>query len=128
MSGSIDERMESDHRALAEVISTMGVTNDTSSFRISRIGKTTSTRSRLLKVDCRNVCVKNEILRNAKKLRKSTHFKNIYINEDRTPQQQQEWRRIRQDLKQRREAGEDVVIYRNKVILREELQGFQKPF
>lgn len=127
-SGSVEERDASDRRAVAEVIGAIGVRHDVNSFRLTRIGKTHSTRSRLLKVECESGSTKIEILQKAKLLRKSMNFKNVFINEDRTPQQQQEWREVRQKLKHRKDLGEDVVIYRNKVMLRKEVQGFQKQF
>lgn len=126
--GSLEERDASDRRAMTEVIGAVGLRHDAHSFRLTRVGKPRSNRPRLLKVECQNPGIKNEILQRAKVLRKSSNFKNVYINEDRTIQQQNEWRQIRQKLKQRKDLGDDVVIYRNKIMLREEVQGFRRQF
>ena len=113
---------------MEEVLDTIGMGQKGNSFRLSRIGKPRSDRPRLLKVDCQISSIKNEILRKAKVLRKSASLRKVFINEDRTPFQQLEWRLLRQKLKQRKDSGEDVVIYRNKVMLRSEVQGFHEEF
>ena len=127
--GSLEERCASDRNRVSEVIGAIGVELDANSFRLTRLGKIGSSGSRLLKIEChQTVSIKNEILRNAKTLRNSLNYKNVYINEDRTPQQQLEWRQIRQIFRERKELGHDVVIYRNKVMLRDEVQVFRRLF
>jgi len=126
--GTHEERNSHDQKAVEEVLDTIGMGQKGNSFRLSRIGKPRSDRPRLLKVDCQISSIKNEILRKAKVLRKSASLRKVFINEDRTPFQQLEWRLLRQKLKQRKDSGEDVVIYRNKVMLRSEVQGFHEEF
>ena len=126
--GSFEERNSHDQKAVAEVLDTIGMGQKGNSFRLTRIGKPRSDRPRLLKAECQISGIRNEILRKAKFLRKSTSLRKVFINEDRTPLQQLEWRQLRQKLKQRKDSGEDVVIYRDKVMLRSEVQGFQREF
>ena len=55
---------------------------------------------------------------------KDSEFKNVFIHLDLTPVQQEEQRRNRLLLKERRDKGEDVVLYGGQVILRCEVQHF----
>ena len=71
---------------------------------------------------------KKEILRNAKLLRKSNTNRNIFINEDQTPMQQRESHLLRKELRMRRDNGEDVVIFRNAVMPREDAKVFRQDF
>ena len=127
-SGSLDERRDHDQKAVDEVLDVIGVVKEGRAFRLTRIGKPQSQRPRLLKAEFKSLSIKNEILRKAKALRKSKGSADVYINEDRTPMQQLEWYKLRQKLKHRKELGEDVVIYRNNVMLRDEVQGFRREF
>ena len=58
-------------------------------------------------------------------LRKSTAFSNVFINQDLTPMQQMESTMLRKELKERKGRGEDAVIHRKQVFLREDVQHFR---
>jgi hypothetical protein len=72
---------------------------------------------------------KFRILKACKELKKRQEYKNVFINPDRTPLEQAIDKRLRHELKERRENGEDnLVIYRGKVINRNEIKHFPQRF
>lgn len=83
-----------------------------------RVGRPTQTKERLLRVTFSNSELKSNVLRYARKLKFSTSYRNIYINPDRTPMQQAEYKELRSQLLVRREKGEDVVIFKKNVVPR----------
>ena len=87
-------------------------------YSTARIGKIIQGRPRLLKVACPTVDVKISILRKSKDLRSSSRYRNINVNHDLTVEQQKEAWKLREECRQRRSRGEDVVIHKNKVIQR----------
>ena len=127
-SGKVEERINHDQEVFAQILNEVGVEHHEHTFQMVRIGKPRSDHSRLLKIECQTMKMKNEISRKAKSLRKSKVFRNVYINDDRTPTQQAEMRLLRQKLQERKDQGDDVVIFRNKVVLRDEVKGFLKEF
>ena len=63
---------------------------------------------------------KYKIIRNTYKLKSSPTKSRIGFKFDLTKQQQAEERALRQELERRKEAEEDVMIYRGKIIKRSE--------
>ena len=126
-SGSVDERSSHDEEKLKKILQEVG-NKSTQNFKITRIGRPRTDRPRLLKVICPDINTKRQILRDCKTLRKSTDSKNIFINEDLTQMQQKQSNALRVELRQRRERGEDVVIYRNQIVKRSEIKNFHKRF
>ena len=49
----------------------------------------------------------------------------VFRFQDLTPVQQAESKRLRQILKERRDKGEDVVIFRNKITKRDDIKNFR---
>ena len=122
--GSVDDRKHHDEKETELVLSELGISN-LQHYHISRIGKPHQNRSRMIKVVCPDVQTKRTILRNGKRLRSSPHFKNVFVNEDRTPMQQDQFRKLRAELKRRKENGEDVMIRHNKIMTRHEIENFR---
>jgi vacuolar-type H+-ATPase subunit I/STV1 len=121
--GTPIQRREDDEEKFSKVVQELGL-NCNKKFEVMRIGKVRQDRPRLLKVTNLDPRSKQDILKNAKKLRKSSSFKFVYINNDLTPIQQKESKLLRNELQARRSRGENVVIYRNQVRLRNDLQIF----
>ena len=92
--------------------------------QVSRIGplNTNSSRPRLLRVKCETMEEKLSILRLSKKLRDCEEYKGIYVNPDLTLKQRELGKIQRQELKRRRDAGEDVVIRRGQIIAKQNFQ------
>ena len=125
--GSVEERKVNDSNKCEELFSRLGLSHcevvDT-----HRIGKPVTGRPRLLKVILKDTKSKREILRRAKMLKSISQFRHVYINPDRTLMQQLERKKLYQELKSRREAGEDDVILKQSVIARASIENFQKDF
>ena len=83
--------------------------------RIHRIGKQVEGRDRLLRVVCCDEESKIGILRQAKLL-SNTSFKKVYINPDLTKTQREERKRLREELKRRKDVGEDVTIRYGRIV------------
>ena len=92
---------------------------------VYRIGKPLPNKKRLVRVVCVDRDTKIEALKNAKVLRTLDKYDGIFVNADLTPYQQKEQRNLRQELKRRREANENVKIYRGKIIQIDSKQNFQ---
>ena len=89
--------------------------------RITRLGaiKPNSSRPRLLLVEMGDISTKRSILKQATKLRKSSKWSNIYISPDLTPKERSLHKKLRDELKTRKNAGEkDLYIKRGKIITR----------
>ena len=112
----------SDEEKCTEVLQIIGCDSD-SVIEVSRIGRPNQQRPRLLKVKCDSVTAKESVVRNSYKLRNLPKFRGVYINPDRTPMQQRLRRSILDELKSRRQQGEDAIIFRNRVILRKEAKN-----
>ena len=116
-SGTLEERKEDDVGKCREVLSRLSVSAEDSIIQVTRIGNLAKTSRPLLKVTLDSFETKRMIIRKAKDLR--SDFPHVYINPDRTPLQQLQQRELRQELKSRREKGEDVIIKGNSVVSRD---------
>ena len=87
--------------------------------KVTRIGKPSIGKSRLVVVTLSDESEKWDLLKMAKQLRNAgERFENIYLAPDLSPAEQVRNRNLRKELKTRRESGEDVIIYKNRVIQR----------
>ena len=120
--GSVEDRLAEDTHTLKQLASTIGV-NDIDPEEVSRIGRISRDRPRLLRVKCNSLEEKISLLRMAKNLRKHTAYSGVYINPDLTRPQRVKNKELRDELKRRREAGEEVMIYRGRVIEKSERPG-----
>ena len=115
MSGPPESRREKDKEKIEEILHDLRV-NDTKVASVIRVGKVDNDRSRLLRVECLNTSAKYEILRKSRNLRDIEKYRSIYINPDLTYSQRQRNKTLRDELKFRRELGENVIIQRGKII------------
>jgi len=122
--GTLEERKEKDEKDVGNILEALEEENVEVS-NIRRIGKIRSDGKKMLKVELSSEEEKRRVLRKAKSLRHKPVYETVFINNDRTIFQQKEYRQLREELKSRRENGEDVVISRNKVVERRSLQHFQ---
>ena len=79
-----------------------------------------SKKPRPIKLTLPNEKTKFKILKNTTLLKNFESQQNVGIKPDLTKLQQKEDKELRAQLKKRKDEGEDVMIYRNKVILRED--------
>ena len=123
-SGSVLERKDKDEITIRDIFKTLGF--DTTDFDDAhRVGKIVTGKVRPLKFSLRSTKEKDSILRKAKLLKNHDRFKRVFISSDKTKRQQDEWRELRKELIDRRNSGEDVVIYDGKVCQRSSLKDFR---
>ena len=122
LDGSVTERKEWDTQQVNELFQNLIDFNENVIKSTFRLGNASSARPRLLKVVCRDVDIKRELIIKAKTLRTLQDYDNVYLNTDLTPLQQRENKKLRDELKRRKALGEDVFIRRGKVTLRENFQ------
>ena len=125
--GSLVERKEHDESAVQELFEDVEVYN-ARTLEVRRVGRTIEGRPRPVKVKIEDRNSKQKILNNAKLLQRSSHFKNVYIKNDLTKLQQEEFSKLRMEMQRRRKEGEDVVIYSGQVWSRERLRNFRYQF
>jgi hypothetical protein len=113
--GTVDERKAFDEECVTQLFREIGL-SDVSLRDVRRIGNVQQSKSRLIRITCSNVDEKNSILRNARRLRSVSRYKNVFINTDLTPMQQKKHKALRDELKRRRNAGENVRIRSGEVV------------
>ena len=122
-SGSLTERAEQDKLKVLRALKVLDVKPECVKS-IQRIGRPHSERPRLIRI----ICIGNEdkwnIIKKSKSLRDSQEFSQVFMNPDLTASQQKMEKELRDELKRRKEDGEDVIIHRGKVILRNEKTHF----
>ena len=85
----------------------------------TRLGRFDASRNRPLLVTLEDMETKREILGHAKELRQSESWGNIYISPDLTPTERERDKKLRTELKQRRDDGERDIIIRNGKIVKQ---------
>lgn len=105
---------------VSDIISKVAPTVNLDNAHLYRIGKFTNTpaaRPRLVKVRFNKPEDARLLLKNARKIRMFNEFKDIYINNDRTPLQLDHFRRLRLELQDRKANGvPDLrIVYSNGV-------------
>jgi RNase H-fold protein (predicted Holliday junction resolvase) len=121
--GSIEERNEHDRNICKEILEQLDLTS-VEIQKLQRIGQSRNDGNRLLKVELSKSSDRQEIIRRSKSLR-GTRFNEIFINPDLTPLQQDKMKKLREELKRRRQQGEEVVIFRDRVVCRSTIKNFQ---
>lgn len=94
---------------------------------LRRVGRVAarSSRKRPLLVTFANASQKWNVLKSASRLRRVKTFSAVYVNADLTPMQQEQRKRLFLELQQRRNRNEDVVLFRNRVIRRDEIKDLK---
>ena len=125
---SVEEKKKADICECMKIRQEIGVEKPNLS-NPTRLGRSKdSDHKRLLKVSCSDINQKFDILRKAKRLKKHPGLNRIFINPDRTRLQQKEFKQLLSELRLRRENGEDVFLFGNKIVTRHEKSNFQEGF
>ena len=83
-----------------------------------RLKKTNSEKPQLLLVTLGDVSSKRNILKQATKLHNSSSWSNFFISPDLTLKEQEVNRRLREELKNRKDAGEkNLMIRQGKIVV-----------
>ena len=122
-SESAEEAEREDLSTFSDIIHAIGV-KEVGVEQVRRVGR--SRGKRPLKVTLESVEQKWKVLKMAAKLRNKSPFSAVFINEDLTPMQQVQRKEQLKELKERRGAGEDVVLYRRMVIQRDSIKNASK--
>ena len=109
------ERRSHDIKGLKTLAAEVGI-DDLEPEEVVRIGRINSSRPRLLRFKCGTADVKFDLLKKSKNLRHNPTFGRVFINPDMTRFQREVNKKLREELKSRREAGEKVIIHRGRVI------------
>lgn len=125
MVGSLAERVKLDEDNIQELFSETGVA-EISPISARRVGKIVEGQCRPLKVEMQRSADVQRVLRSGRRLRNSSRYRRVFVSKDLTKLQQEEARNLRSEMKQRRELGEDVVIFRNQVVRRDTLPIFHE--
>ena len=119
--GTVEERRKWDLAKVHALFSNLDVAKEhtqgiSSTFRIGRLSLV---KPRLLKVVCANAESKRALLLKAKSLRGKEEYKYVYVNPDLTPAQQAQSKELREELRRRRNLGEDVIIRHGAIVPKE---------
>ena len=102
---------------------TENIIKDMTTEKITRLGRKTTSKDskpRPLKINLPNEATKYKIIRKTYRLKSCPDHPKIGFKFDLTRQQQSEERELRKELEQRKAANEDVMIYRGRIIKRNE--------
>lgn len=115
------ENLKQDTNRVGEVIEE--VTKDCQNVRIEsicRLGRK-GNKPRPLRATLKTYDEKRTVLVNARRLRQAnkTYLQKVYIAADLTPLQRERDRQLRREVKDRKDKGEDCVIYRGRVVQRQ---------
>lgn len=123
----VEERRDEDIESADEIMAEIGC-SDIKIETAIRLGKVTEGKTRLLKVRLPSSTKKRVALSNAKRLRQSSSdtLKKVFISPDLSPEAREDGRKLRQQLKVRREQGELNLVIRKGAIMK--AQEDQLPF
>lgn len=121
--GKVEERKQLDSQTVIDLANHLGI-RDFEPKDVARIGSIDSSKPRLLRFKCIRLETKYAFLKEARSLKSSDSFKNVYINPDQTFHQREKSRKMRVELKMRREAGENVRIQRGRIVRQTDKQDF----
>ena len=121
--GSAEERIVADREHVESILQELSEEKGFSADEIARchrVGRQSTGKARPLRVVLQDEETKRSILSNAKRLRNTASYKNVYVNPDLTFSQRKANQLLREELKRRRNENEDVIIRRNKIVVRRE--------
>lgn len=124
--GTLQERIEHDHAFCQQMLNKLGLNESLDPPH--RFGKIKPGQARPLRLKCKSLRQKNNILRASKSLREIPECRSIFVNPDKTPLQQENDRKLREEWRTLKNAGEDVVIFRGRVMKRDQKQNFLRRF
>lgn len=114
MDGPVASRIAHDKTFCTDLVRQMGIEDGIN--QSMRLGRPNQNAPRPLRLQCKSLDQKRNILRACKSLRNIQDFKSVYIHPDRTRMQQAAHKTLRDEMTRRRQAGEDVYIFKGKVV------------
>ena len=122
-SGSLEDRARHDAARVDELLREIGA-SETNISNVRRVGRKRKDGSRLLLLRVADPDGRRRILSKSKSLRNSSSMSRVFVKPDLTPMQQAQEKKLRDELRDRRANGEDVVIFRGRIRTRSDLQNF----
>lgn len=100
------------------VINTLGM-DELKVSKMYHLGKKVENKSRHLLVSLETLSMKRTLLSKSAILRKSEHWKDVFVSPDLTPKERKTNRLLRTELKRRKSAGEqqNLIIRRGKIVV-----------
>ena len=114
-SGSVNDRKLHDKQTFKDMMHSLNIPTF-EPLEQARIGKVTSETPRLLRIRCPSYDTKMALLTAARNLRNTNSYKKVYVNPDLTPMQRAKNKKLRTELKSRRERGEKVTIRGGEIV------------
>lgn len=124
LDGSLPERKSHDQDMVNQVLQSINLSQVKFS-ETRRVGKILNAKCRPVRVTLMNRSEKRNILQNSRLLKNSNDLQKVYVSNDLTNLQQSDRQKLRDELKARKDAGDDVVIYRGEIRARDSIQNFQ---
>ena len=81
-----------------------------------RLGRKITDKTRPLLIPLPDISTKRQLLKLSKTLKDSEAWNNIFISPDLTPMEREEGKKLKDELRRRRNEGEDVNIRRGKIV------------
>lgn len=113
--GTLTQRKDMDEQSVLSLAQTLEVRHFKATD-VMRVGRLDPTRPRLLRVKCESVEQKQALLQKSRMLKGNSNFRNVFINPDQTITQRKRSQELRNELKRRREEGENVGIRRGRIV------------
>ena len=113
--GSLEDRRLEDQQTMRSLAEEIGV-KDVQFENISRIGAISSRKPRLLRLKCSTIGTKLSLLRASKNLKRHLKYQTVFINPDLTRQERERDKILRTELRDRRRAGERVMIRAGQIV------------
>ena len=120
--GTVVERRQHDEKVILQIAESLDISH-IEVDEITRVGRINPNKPRLLRFKCLSKESRLQMLQRSRDLSKKPEFKDVFINPDLTRKQQEEGKRLREELRRRRLAGEQVIIRRGKVVQRDSDNG-----
>ena len=128
---SKDDQMKADYKSIKELYTSRVEIQTTDLSQISRVGQQKANQIRPIKITFTNADKKLQVLRNNKNLilhgeddedcghnwcQEEDNHKHIYVTTDKTKLQREEEKKLRTELKARKETETDLIIRNGKIV------------
>ena len=130
------EQMKLDYNTIKQLYEHRVPIHTTDLLQVSRVGNHKENKIRPIKITFTDMQKRLQVLRNNKNLllygedecefdfcQDEEHHKHIYVSTDKTQQQRNEERALRDELKKRKETDADLIIRNGKIIKKKENQA-----
>ena len=128
LDGSVEDCMEHYLNFCEELVTKLWMDEEEDFNQPVRIGRSNNNSPHLLRLKCKSLEQRSRILRSSRALRRFPEFQNVFVNPDRTPMQQAAHKVLQNDLKMRKQNGEDVMIFRGEIVEKTTRQNFRDGF